>query len=115
MNLTAMSTQIADQVIVKLVNLGLLKPLTGGLEDAQDAAEEVLEEQLNLLLSDNVNAMLMDRVAKALRVLAGPNDLEHAVAQNRRALGLPPQCIFCDCAPDEHKDYQPPAPAPAGT
>lgn len=106
-NYTAMSERVADQVVVKLLNLGIVS--NHRADDAQDAAEEVIETELNALLSDEVAAELTDRITKALRVLAGPNAMEQAVAQNRRALGLPPQCLFCDCAPDQHRDYVPPA------
>ncbi len=111
MNLTAMSERIADQVVCALLNQGLLKNAIS--DEAMDVAEDVIEDQLNALLSDEVVAMLTDRITKAMRVLAGPNPMEQAVAQNRRGLGLPPQCLFCDCAPDQHRDYVPPVDAAA--
>lgn len=64
----------------------------------QDVADLVAEvERLhkeNKRLLERGNDFV-ERINKALRMLAGPSPMEQAVATNRRLLGLPPQCDLC--------------------
>lgn len=110
MDNSAMASHITDEVIGVLVDQGIVHAVRA--EDLADDVMRVIEKQLDHLLSEAVGLVYLDRVQKAMRVLAGPNGMEQAVAQNRRGMGLPPQCIFCDCAPDQHRDWvAPDAPA----
>lgn len=69
----------------------MIRHLVEGIESSE--VEQLRQENAFLLETGNG---LVGRINRALRVLAGPSPLEEAVAGNRRALGLPPQCEVCD-------------------
>ena len=72
--------------------------------DAIALIEEVKRLQgLNTEIVNRGNE-LVGRINNALRILAGPSPMEEAVAGNRRALGLPPQCGLCGAAEDPDPD-----------